>query len=363
MRHALIIAGGSGTRLWPMSRTNRPKQLIPFIGGRSLIEMAWQRLDGLIPPPSRYICAGRFQQQAIQRAVAQLPTENYIGEPIGRDTLNAVALSTAIIAKRDPGAVVAILTADHIIEPVDKFQQILTRGFELSESHPQTLVTFGITPTHPATGYGYLELADPLGNHARRVRQFKETPDAPPAARYLRAGRDKYLWNSGMFVWQARTLLDCVHRYQPENSATITRLADAWGQSSFSALLDELYPRLKKISVDYAVMEPASQDPAVQVAAVPMPLQWLDVGSWPSFAATCRKDTAGNALATERTLLLDTHSVLVASDDPRHLIATVGCDNLIIIHTADATLVCRADRAEDIKKLHEELQKRSPESL
>lgn len=363
MRHALIIAGGSGTRLWPMSRADRPKQLIPFINGRSLIEVAWQHLDGLIDVERRYVCAGRTHRDGIRRALHQLPPANYIAEPVGRDTLNAVALSTAIIAQRDPAAVIAILTADHVIEPVERFQQIISRGFELAEAQPQTLVTFGITPTHAATGYGYLELADPLGEHARRVRKFKEKPDAATADHYIKAGPEHYLWNSGMFIWQARTLRDCVRRYHPDSYAAVQRLADAWGQPGYDALLDEIYPKLRKISVDYAVMEPASQDPAVQVAAVPMPLKWLDVGSWPSFAATCAKDREGNALAAAEHLLFDTRSTLVASDDPDHLIAAIGCDNLIIIHTADATLVCPADRAQDIKKLHEQLAKRSPKFL
>ncbi|MEE9211139.1 MAG: sugar phosphate nucleotidyltransferase, partial [Phycisphaeraceae bacterium] len=184
------------------------------------------------------------------------------------------------------------------------------------------------------------------------VEQFKEKPDAATAKRYHAAGPDKYLWNSGMFVWRAQTLLDCIRRYAPENYDGLMRIADSWEAPGRDGVLRQVYPALKKISVDYAVMEPASKDASVQVAAVPMPLHWLDIGSWPAYAATCDKDEHGNTGASARHLLLDSTNTLVASNDDAHLIATIGCDNLIVIHTPDATLVCRADRAEDIKKLH-----------
>jgi mannose-1-phosphate guanylyltransferase len=347
MRYALIMAGGSGTRLWPMSRQRLPKQLIPFIQGRSLLDIAVQRLAGFVPAERCYICAGQTHAPLIP---GNLP---FLGEPCGRDTLNAVGFSAAVIAKRDPDAVIAVFTADHIIEPVDQFQQIVARGFELVEQRPNVLVTFGITPTGPATGYGYLELAEPLNPAARRVQQFREKPQVAVAGEYFAAGPDRYLWNSGMFVWRAATLLDCIRRYLPENHAGLMKIAAAWGTPRQDAVLNEVYPTLNKISVDFAVMEPASRDPQVTVAASPMPLRWLDVGSWPSFAETCAKDRAGNARAAGRTVLLDTQRTLVASSDPQHLIATIGCEDLIIIHTADATLVCRADRAEAIKEIHQ----------
>ena len=278
-----------------------------------------------------------------------------MGEPCGRDTLNAVGFSAAVLARRDPDAVIAVFTADHIIEPIDQFQTIVGAGYALVESSPETLVTFGITPTHAAVGYGYLELGDPLFGTARRLRQFREKPDLETATRYVEAGPDRYLWNSGMFVWRASTLLECIARYAPENHAGLMRIADAWDTPRRQAVLEEVYPTLKKISVDYAVMEPASHDPAMTVAAIPMPLRWLDVGSWPSMAETCPHDEQGNALATPRTLLLDTRNTLAASSDPKHLIATIGCDNLVIVHTPDATLVCRADCADAIKDLHKRI--------
>ena len=221
---------------------------------------------------------------------------------------------------------IGVFTADHIIEPVEQFHAIVDAGYAMVEKHPETLLTFGIAPTGPATGYGYLELGEALDGSARRLRQFREKPDLATAQRYFEAGPEQFLWNSGMFVWRAATLLDCIRRYAPENHAGLMRIADAWDSPHRQAVLDEVYPTLKKISVDYAVMEPASRDPAVTVVAIPMPLRWLDVGSWPSFAQTCPHDEQGNALAAGRTLLLDTRGTLAASSDPKHLIAAIGCE-------------------------------------
>lgn len=358
MRYSLIIAGGSGTRLWPMSRAALPKQLIPFIHGKSLLEIADQRLAGLLPSENRFVCAGAGHAEAIRRALPKLAEQQFLGEPCGRDTLNAVGLGAAVLARRDPEAVIGVFTADHVIEPVDRFQAIVEAGFALVEKHPKTLATFGIAPTRAAVGYGYVELGEPLEGQARRVRQFREKPDLETAIRYFEAGPDQFLWNSGMFVWRADTLLDCIDRYCPKNYAGLMRIADAWDSPRRQAVLEEVYPTLPKISVDYAVMEPASKDPAVTVASIPMPLRWLDVGSWPAMAETCPHDEQGNALGTENVLLMDTRNTLTTSSDPSHLIAAIGCDNLVIVHTPDATLVCRADCADAIKELHRRIAER-----
>ncbi len=358
MRYAVIIAGGSGTRLWPMSRAAQPKQLIPLVGGRSLLEIAVGRLEGLLPAERCFVCAGQMHAGAIARALPRLGPGQFLGEPCGRDTLNAVGFSAAVLARRDPEAVIGVFTADHVIEPVDQFRAIVDGGYAIVERNPETLLTFGIAPTGPATGYGYLELGEVFDASARRLRQFREKPDLDTARQYFVAGPERFLWNSGMFVWPADTLLNCIRRYASENYAGLMRIADAWDGAGRQAVLEEVYPSLKKISVDYAVMEPASRDAAVTVAAIPMPLRWLDVGSWPAFAETCPHDEQGNALAAERTLLLDTHRTLAASSDPNHLIATIGCEDLLIVHTPDATLVCRADCADAIKELHVQIAER-----
>lgn len=360
MRYAMIMAGGSGTRLWPMSTREQPKQLIPFIessdGGRSLLEVAMDRLDGLVEPDRTVVCAGNTHREAIQASLG-LDSDRFFGEPMGRDTLNAVALVAYAVQRTDPEAVIAVFTADHLITPVDEFQEIVDAGYRVAESADGTLVTFGITPTSPATGFGYLELGEPLPDsasmgQARVVDQFREKPHLETAEEYLAAGADRYLWNSGMFVWKAMTLIDGVAKFHPDNHAGLTKIADAWGTPDQDAVLEAIYPTLNKISVDFAVMEPASTDSEFTVAAVPMPLRWLDVGSWPSYAETLTSDAAGNTTGGCRSTLLDTTNTLVASDDPDHLITTIGLDDVVVIHTAKATLVCRREDAERIKEMH-----------
>lgn len=352
MRYALIMAGGSGTRLWPMSTKEQPKQLIPFIEGRSLIEVAHSRLEGLIPVENRYICAGEAHRDIITEALNLSPS-CYLGEPTGRDTLNALGYSAAILSKQDPEAVMSVFTSDHLIEPVSDFLSIVEKGFLTVEEQPETLVTFGIQPTEPACGFGYLEIGAPLNKDASIVSRFREKPDAETAEKFFKAGPSSYLWNSGMFVWKVSTFLKCIEKYHPDIYKDLMIIAEAWGAPDFTAVRNRIYPGLKKISVDFAVMEPASVDPEYRVAAIPMPLTWLDIGSWPAYSETCPIDNNGNRRGGGKSVMLDSKNTFTASSDNNHLIATAGCEDLIIIHTPKATLVCPRDKAQEIKKLHE----------
>lgn len=354
MRYAVIIAGGSGTRLWPMSTRDQPKQLIPFLDGRSLLQIAMDRLKGLVPDTHIFICAGESHRKAILESISGIEQNRFYGEPMGRDTLNAVGLATADLGQHDPEAVVAIFTADHVIEPIDVFQKTIEQGFEVAESQPTALVTFGIQPTYAATGYGYLSLGEPINDApGRRVLEFREKPDRERAEQYFKAGAQRYLWNSGMFVWRADTLMRSIKSFVPENFDGLDQLGKVYRTVEAQQAIAQIYPKLKKISVDFAVMEPASKDPEFQVVAVPMELSWLDVGSWPSFGKTQEKDGLGNSVTGCKSVMVDTADTLIASSDPDHLIATAGCEGLIVIHTPQATLVCRAEDAEKIKLVHQ----------
>jgi mannose-1-phosphate guanylyltransferase len=344
------MAGGAGKRLWPMSCPEQPKQLLPIINGRSLLEIAAERLDGVVPPDRRYICTGERYRGVIRERMPAFADARILGEPEGRDTLNAVAFTAAVLRKIDPEAVFAVLTADHLIQPEDEFRRRLELGFDLVEADAHRMVTFAITPTFPATGFGYVErgAAIPGVDGAFHAARFVEKPDEATAAEFVASGR--WGWNSGMFIFHAGTLMDAVRRFKPDSYEPLLAIASAYRTTSFREVLNDVYPTLAKDSVDYGVMEPASNDETLSIVTIPMAVQWRDIGSWPSFGETLDADAHGNR-ATGRAVHLDSRNVLAVSDDPSHTIATIGCEDLIIVRTKDATLVCRADRAQDVKAL------------
>lgn len=371
MRYAMIMAGGAGTRLWPMSRKGLPKQLVPFIpraGGKmaSLLQVSAERLEGLVPASQRYICTSEGYRRPIREALPTFGDAQILGEPVGRDTVNAVGFAAAVLQKIDPKAVFAVLTADHLIEPVDSFRSLMDMGFKLVEQDPTRLVTFSIKPTHPATGFGYVERGSAIngfGTQAYRVERFVEKPTRERAQAYIDSGA--FGWNSGMFVWSAATIMDCLRRYKPESYEGLTRIAAAWGTPNQKKVIDDVYPTLPKISVDYAIMEPATREQArtagksseaasIKVCTVLMDLSWLDVGSWPSYAETLTPDADGNRMAATGAMLKCKNSVAVSSDR-NHYVAVLGCDNMIVVHTPDATLVMPRDKAEELKLLHTQL--------
>jgi mannose-1-phosphate guanylyltransferase len=369
MRYAMIMAGGAGTRLWPMSRRGRPKQLLRFIHcpgdpqPRSLLELSAARLEGLIPQEQQYICTAEAYRAPIHEDLPQFPHSRILGEPVGRDTVNAVGFAAAVFQKMDPDAVFAVLTADHIIEPREKFQSLMDLGYRLVEADPTRLVTFSIKPTYPATAYGYVERGTPLPGApgadglAFKVARFVEKPDLPRATAYVQSG--VFGWNSGMFVWRASTVMDALKRFKPESHEGLVKIQDAWGTSRQQQVLAEVYPTLPKISVDYAIMEPASKakDRQFSVCTVQMDVKWLDVGSWPSYGQTLAPDAAGNRVAFPGAeggdqVLHTSSNNLVVNPVPGHTVALLGCKDLIVVHTAGATLVMPRDQAEALKDLH-----------
>lgn len=354
MRHAVIMAGGSGTRLWPLSRGARPKQLLDVVGGKSLLRLAFERLVGVVDVSRIHVCTGVAYASAVLAALPELTPAQVIGEPVGRDTANAVALASAVIAASDPDACIAFVTSDHVIEPIDGFRASMGSAFDVVDVMPDALVTFGIVPTSAHTGLGYIEIGDVLGptgalSHARAVSAFKEKPDAPTARGYVDSGR--FWWNSGMFVWRADTVLDALRGSLPKSVSVLTGLAAEWSDPGTAAKLGEQFTGLEKISVDYAVLEPTARgDNNARVVVVPLSIDWLDVGSWPALAQILDTDPDGNATEAA-SVLVDSAGNIIVSDDPEHLVATVGLRDTIVIHTSDVTMVCPKSAAERVKEL------------
>jgi mannose-1-phosphate guanylyltransferase len=354
MQYGMIMAGGSGTRLWPLSRREKPKQILPMIRGRSLLQLSYDRLRGQLPPERIYVCTKAEYAQIVFENLPDLPKENLLGEPEGRDTAAAIGFAAAVLQKRDADAVMAVVTADHVIEPVEKFQDALRLAFEVANEHANGLVTFGIVPSHGHTGLGYVQRGDPVGGRrgAFRVMAFREKPDQATADRYVESGR--YYWNSGMFVWRADTVLRELSLDLPESHRGLMRIAEAWGTPRQQEILSEVYPSLKKISIDYAVMEPAAQGKGkAQVLTVEMPVQWLDVGSWPALADTLKMDEHENAIDCKVCMLIDSDNNIIVSQDPDHLVATLGLSDMIVVHTKDVTMVCPKRDAQRVKELVE----------
>lgn len=361
MQYGVIMAGGAGTRLWPLSRLQRPKQLLNVIRGKSLLRLSYERLRGLLPPDRIYVCTNAAYIEQIKAALPELPADNLLGEPAGRDTANAVGFAAAVIRQRDKDAVTAFVTADHVIEPVEKFQAALRAAFDVVAQKPESLVTFGIVPTFGHTGLGYVQRGEalPLATNppSYRVQAFKEKPDKQTADRYVESGR--YYWNSGMFVWRADTVLAELQAFLPDCYAGYQRIAEAWNTPDRDKVLQEIYPMLQKISIDYAVMEPAGQGRGkARVVVVEMPVMWLDVGSFPALAETLEVDDHNNAFSAARVELFDSDDNVVISDDPNHLICTIGLSDVVVVHTKDATLICPKGEAQKIKDLVSRLKDR-----
>ena len=355
--YAVIPAGGSGTRLWPLSRAGHPKFLHPLTGtDASLLQATVDRLRPLAGPDRVLIVTGVAHAAAVSRQLADVPEENILVEPSPRDSCAAIALAAAVIARREPEALMGSFAADHLIADGDSFIEVIRQA--MTGARHGRLMTLGITPTRPETGYGYVQCGGPVGvGTVLAVEEFKEKPSYELAESYVKSGN--YLWNAGMFVWRVDVFLTELARQQPQLHAGIARIVQAWDSPAREEVLGEVWPTLPRISVDYAVMEGAAA--AGRVGTVPGDFGWNDVGDFHTLGEILASDSAGNvvvgqdALVKPGVLLRETENLVVVPNSGR-LIAALGVRDLIIVDTPDAVMVCPRDRAQEVKSLVDELK-------
>lgn len=355
--YVVIPAGGSGTRLWPLSRAANPKFLHPLTGDeRSMIQATAERLAPLAPPERTFIVTGGAHAAQVARQLPDLPADNILVEPGPRDSAPAIGLAAALIHRRDPEAIMGSFASDHLVRDEDRFREVVrTAAFAASEGY---LMTIGIEPTGPETGYGYIRRGESLHGceGGFRVDQFKEKPTRPVAEEWVASGQ--YSWNAGMFVWQCAAMLAELERQQPELHAGLMRIADVWETAERDETLAAIWPTLPRIPIDTAIMEGAAA--AGRVGVVAGDFGWNDVGDWDTLATILTPAGETNVRLggeAEHHLAHDTERTLIASSSGR-LIATLGVRDLVIVDTADALLVCARDRAQDVKKLVDALKAR-----
>ena len=358
--YALIMAGGGGTRLWPESRAALPKQFIRLFKERSLIQIAFDRVVPLIPPERVLIVTGARYADLIHKQLPSLPQQNIIAEPAGRNTAPAVGLGAVYLRRRDPEAVMAVLTADHIMHREDTFRAALAAAGEAAQT-PGRAVTLGITPAGPETGYGYIERGEPLGSIQGptffHVSSFREKPDRPTAEEFVRSGR--FFWNSGMFVWRVDTVLREIERQLPALYTALVEIEAALDTAGRERITNRVWDGITPISIDYGVMEGARD-----VVVLPVDPSWNDVGSWSAVhdegQAQMLADENHNVVQAGELVALDTQGCLIRSGK---LVATVGLRDLVVIDTEDALLICPRDRAQETREVVSRLRQAGRDDL
>ena len=347
MLYALIMAGGSGTRLWPRSRGSRPKQLLSLLSERTMLQEACQRIAPLVPDDKIFVVTSEVYTDVVRRQIPQVPTANIIGEPEGHGTAPCIGLSALYLRRLDREAVMAVLTADHYIEKADELRRALAAAAQVAEEGH--LVTLGIEPDRPATGYGYIERAEKLAQVGRhevyRVEKFTEKPDPATAKAFVESGR--YYWNSGMFIWKVSVILREFQKLMPQFYAQLMEIDAALGTAEERAVLERIWPQVENETIDYGIMERAED-----VAVIPVDIGWSDVGSWATLYELLPADGEGNVVVGQH-IGLDTTGCLIHGS--RRLVATIGLENMIVVDTEDALLICPKERAQEVRDLVEKL--------
>ncbi len=347
--YCLIMAGGIGKRFWPRSRKNFPKQLLNIVDEKSMLKLTYERLMKITDKKKIYIVAGENLKHVMLEDLKDFPEENYIVEPNGKNTAPCIALAAAIIMKKDPEAAMGVFPADHLIENFESFKEAVRMGEKVARQH-SGLVTFGITPTRPATGYGYIQYDKKLPlleNSAYKVKTFAEKPNLETARRFLETG--EFLWNSGMFIWVAKEILKSIKIHLPDLYESVINIQNAVGTEKYNKVLRKEWSTILGSSIDYGVMEKANN-----VYAVKSDFIWSDVGSWDAVYDLEKKDKEGNVIRGE-VIATDSRNCLISAN--KRLVSTIGVEDLIIVETKDAVLIAKRGESEKIKDLVDTLKR------
>lgn len=354
MLHAIIMAGGSGTRFWPESRREMPKQLLRLSGDRTMIQSTVDRLGSLVGDDQTMVVTNAMLVDAIAKQLPDVPRKNLVGEPAKRDTAPCVGLAASLVAHDDPDAIMLVMPSDHVIKDHQAFQNAIRRGVALIDDDPKRIVTFGIKPNYPAESFGYIQRGQSIGNAAFVVDRFREKPDAATAKQYVDAGT--FYWNSGIFLWRADTILAAMKQNVPEITDHIDAIAKSIGSDSYEQTLEREFKAIAGKSIDYAVMENYPN-----VAVIEAPFDWDDVGSWQAIARLRQADDDGNTVVGSH-LGIDTTGCIVRTTGD-HTVVTIDVDDLIIVQTADATLVAPKHAEERVREVVEQLSAGGKNSL
>lgn len=351
--YAVIMAGGGGTRLWPLSRKSRPKQMLCLDGERTLFQHSVDRLEGVFDPEHILVVTVAEQAEELQRECPQIPDENFLIEPMPRGTASVVGFAAAAIMKRDSDATMAVLTADHFIENEAKFTALLQQAYLVAAGNK--LVTLGIEPTYPATGYGYIQAGNEFAvaevEQVHFVVRFREKPDLATAEEFLR--QEDFYWNSGMFIWRVDEIWQQFRMHLPQLHRILSWIFTVLGTDEEKAVIHQLWPTINPETIDYGIMEKATN-----VAVIPArELGWDDVGSWDSLDTVLKKDENGNILIAASHIGFGTSGSVICSEGPERLIVTIGVEDLIIVDTEDTLMVCKKEDAQRVKEMVQHLKR------